>query len=79
MHIVGVFTEEDFMYEDCDEINSIILEEAKTFVTFMQTIVEELIGQEDYMMNMLYGKNLYKKSVYSENDDDSEDEDDEDE
>lgn len=31
-------------------IPSIILEEAKTFVTFMQSMVEELIGNEDVMI-----------------------------
>ena len=53
---IGTFTEEDFEYEECDEITSIILDEAKTFVTFMQTIVEELVGKEDYMMSFLNGK-----------------------
>ena len=31
-------------------IPSIILEEAKTFVTFMQSMVEELIGNEEVML-----------------------------
>ena len=31
-------------------IPSIILEEAKTFVTFMQSMVEELIGNEEVMI-----------------------------
>lgn len=41
---IGRFMEDDFDYEDCEEINSIILEEAKSFVTFMHSIVVELIG-----------------------------------
>ena len=54
--ILGFYTAEDFEYEECDEISSIILDEAKTFVSFMQSIVEELIGSEDYMLNLLKGK-----------------------
>jgi len=73
-----VFTEEDFSFDDCDQINSIILEEAKTFVTFMQTMVEDMLGKEDYMLNFLYGKaDLYKSTMYQSSmkmDDDDEDE-----
>lgn len=42
--IIGEFKEEDFYYGDCEDINSIILAEAKTFVTFMQSMVEDMLG-----------------------------------
>jgi hypothetical protein len=45
-----LFSDRDFQVEDCEMIPSIILEEAKTFVTFMQSMVEELIGNEDVMI-----------------------------
>lgn len=45
-----LFSDKDFLIEDCEMIPSIILEEAKTFVTFMQSMVEELIGNEDVMI-----------------------------
>lgn len=38
-------------------IPSIILEEAKHFVTFMSSMVEELIGNEDLMMAILRNSN----------------------
>ena len=44
------FSDSDFQVEDCEMIPSIILEEAKTFVTFMQSMVEELIGNEEVML-----------------------------
>ena len=44
------FSDRDFQVEDCEMIPSIILEEAKTFVTFMQSMVEELIGNEEVML-----------------------------
>jgi hypothetical protein len=67
---IGEYNSEDFSTEGCDEISSIILTEAKTFVTFMQSMVEEMLGQEDYMLNLLYGKvNLQSKT----DDDDEED------
>lgn len=45
-----LFSDRDFLVEDCEMIPSIILEEAKTFVTFMQSMVEELIGNEEVMI-----------------------------
>ena len=45
-----LFADRDFQVEDCEMIPSIILEEAKTFVTFMQSMVEELIGNEEVMI-----------------------------
>ncbi len=45
-----LFSDRDFQVGDCEMIPSIILEEAKTFVTFMQSMVEELIGNEDVMI-----------------------------
>ncbi len=44
------FADRDFLIEDCEMIPSIILEEAKTFITFMQSMVEELIGNEEVML-----------------------------
>ena len=77
-YTLGEFAEKDFDYEDCEEINSAILEEAKTFVTFMQTIIEEVVGKEDEMMNILTGKiNLATlgrrpKSILDDDDEDEE-------
>lgn len=50
-----------------------ILSEAKTFVTFMQSMVEDMLGKEDYMLNLLYGK-VTPKQPSSEDDDDEEEE-----
>lgn len=47
---IGEFTEEDFSFDECDQISSIILEEAKTFITFMQTLIENMLGKEDSML-----------------------------
>ena len=47
---IGLFSDSDFSTEGCDQIPSIILEEARTFVTFMSSMVEELIGNEQVMM-----------------------------
>jgi hypothetical protein len=75
---VGEFEDKDFYYEDCEEINSAILEEAKTFVTFMQTMIEEVVGKEDEMMGILTGKiNLNqlgrsKSSIFDEDDEEEE-------
>jgi hypothetical protein len=71
------FTKKDFSYDECDEISSIILDEALSFVSFMQQIVDELIGKEDYMMSLLQGKaSLFKQnpfsSSYGSNEDDFE-------
>ena len=38
-------------------IPSIILEEAKHFVTFMSTMVEELLGNEELMISILRATN----------------------
>jgi hypothetical protein len=48
-----MFTDKDFMIDDCEEINSLILDEAFSFVTFMQSMVGEMLGKEDYMMTFL--------------------------
>jgi len=40
----------------------------------MQTMVEDFLGKEDHMMNLLYGKVNLKKNL---SDDDEEDEEDE--
>jgi hypothetical protein len=77
-----VFTDEDFFFDDCDEIHSAILEEAKTFVTFMQTMVEEVVGKENEMMGLLTGKfnlSTLGRSASSRYNDDDEDEEEEDE
>ena len=51
-----------------------ILDEAKTFVSFMQTIMEELLGKEDYMMGLLKGKyNILNSATASQSDDEFED------
>jgi len=52
-----IYNEEDFAIEECEEINSLILKEASTFVTFMQAIISEILGKEDSMMNVLRGSN----------------------
>ena len=44
-----MFLDEEFSTEGCEEIPNIILEEAKHFVTFMSSMVEELIGNEEVM------------------------------
>lgn len=49
------FPPEFFNVDDCEVINSIILEEAMTFVTFMQAIMGELLGKEESMMKTLTG------------------------
>jgi len=50
---IGVFEDDDFKTDDCEEINSIILEEAFSFVTFMQQMIGEMIGKEDFMKTYL--------------------------
>lgn len=76
---IGIFTDEDFYFEDCDEIDSIILEEAKSFVSFMQMIIEEIVGKEDILYNILNGKtddiikNMAPKKRSIMDDDDDED------
>ena len=52
----GTFTEDDFSSVGCEEIPSIILEEAKHFVTFLSSMVEELIGNEELMLILLQNK-----------------------
>jgi hypothetical protein len=47
---LGIFSDRDFSTEGCDQIPSLILEEARTFVTFMSSMVEDLIGNEQVMM-----------------------------
>ncbi len=69
---VGAFEKEDFMIDDCEEINSMILKEASTFVTFMQAIISELLGKEDHMVNILV--NSFKhESVEEDNDEEFDD------
>jgi hypothetical protein len=51
--LLGLFTEEDFPCLNCEIIPSIILEEAKHFVTFMSSMLEEILGNEDFVAGLL--------------------------
>lgn len=51
--LLETFTDSDFDTSGCEEIPSIILEEAKHFVTFMSSMVEELLGNEEFMLAVL--------------------------
>ena len=50
---LGTFGDEDFSNEGCGEIPSVVIEEAKHFVTFMSSMVEELLGNENFVANIL--------------------------
>lgn len=51
--IIGDFNGSEFSSEGCEMIPSIILEEAKHFMTFMSSMVEELLGNEELMISIL--------------------------
>ena len=48
---IGIFTAEDFKHDDCDEISHNVLEETGMFVSVMQTLVKELISNEQVIVN----------------------------
>jgi len=41
------FTAADFAYHDCDDISENVLQETGIFVSAMQTVIQELINNEE--------------------------------
>jgi hypothetical protein len=50
---LGAFSDADFSNEGCAPIPSVVIDEAKHFVTFMSSMVEELLGNESFVANIL--------------------------
>lgn len=52
------FSPDFFSLEDCEPINEIVLDEAMTFVTFMYSVLGELLGKEGAMMTKILKSTL---------------------